>query len=128
MNLLLYLSIILATHSFITEDGVCDDIYDEGFEAGKQYCINNPKACGLSTDGCTQTDLNTQYQEGYDDGCEACSDGTVQAATISSELLIHIPALQYVTPFGAMYLWADFVYFGENNGDLLWKLSDFGQK
>ena len=41
---------------------------------------------------------------------------------------MHIPALQYQTLLGNINLWADFKFAGENNGDMLWKLSDFGEK
>ncbi|MBF0232849.1 MAG: LamG domain-containing protein [Desulfamplus sp.] len=109
------------------EGEACDDRYDEGYEAGKQYCINNPEACGW-LGGYTQSDLDNARQEGYNSGCDDCSNGSSNPATISPELNLHIPTLQYQSPFGAMDLWVDFEFAGESNGDMLWKLSDFGQK
>ncbi|SLM28762.1 exported hypothetical protein [Desulfamplus magnetovallimortis] len=51
------------------EGEACEDNYDEGYEAGKQYCIDNPEACGISTNGgFTQADLDAKYAEGKDDG------------------------------------------------------------
>lgn len=41
---------------------------------------------------------------------------------------MHIPVLQYQTHFGLMDLWVDLELAGENNGDIVWKLSDFGEK
>ena len=98
------------------------------YEAGKQYCIDNPEACGIFvSEGCTQAELNTEYQSGYNAGCSACSDGSTTPATLSAGLDMHIPVLQYETLLGTMNLWADFELAGESNGDMLWKLSDFGQ-
>ncbi|MEA1969006.1 MAG: hypothetical protein U9N77_12410 [Thermodesulfobacteriota bacterium] len=111
----------------IYEGEICEDRYDKGFEAGKQYCINNPEACGC-IGGYTQSDLDNARQEGYNSGCNDCSNGSSSPATISPELNLHIPVLQYQSPFGAMDLWADFEFAGESDGDMLWKLSDFGQK
>ncbi len=99
---------------------------DAQFEAGKQYCTNNPEACGW-LGGYTQSDLDNARQEGYNSGCNDCSNGSSIPATISPELNLHIPVLQYQSPFGAMDLWADFEFAGESDGDMLWKLSDFGQ-
>ncbi len=103
------------------------EILNAQYEAGKQYCIDNPEVCGISV--YTQADVNAKYQEGYEAGLTTCSDGSVMTpATISPELNIHIPVLQYQSPVGSMDLWADFEFAGENNGDMLWKLSDFGQE
>lgn len=101
---------------------------DDAVNTAVQACVNDPSSCGISTNsGYTQADLDTKYQDGYNAGCTACSDGTALPATISPELKMHIPVLQYVSPFGAMDLWADFEFAGESNGDMLWKLSDFRQ-
>ncbi|SLM28798.1 putative LamG-like jellyroll fold [Desulfamplus magnetovallimortis] len=117
----------------IYEGKVCEDRYDEGYddgyETGKQYCIDYPEACGISVSGgCSQADLNAEYQNGYNAGCSACSNGSPTPATLSPGLDMHIPVLQYDTLLGTMNLWADFEFEGESNGDLIWKLSDFGQE
>jgi hypothetical protein len=49
-------------------------------------------------------------------------------ATLSPELNIHIPNLQYGSGSDTMNLWADFEFAGENDGSLIWKLSGFGEK
>ncbi|SLM28771.1 exported hypothetical protein [Desulfamplus magnetovallimortis] len=111
------------------EGELTDDRYEEGYEAGKQYCINNPEACGISVSGgCNQSDLDAEYQSGYNAGCSACSNGASTPVTLSPGLDMHIPVLQYETLLGTMNLWADFEFAGESSGDLIWKLSDFGQE
>jgi hypothetical protein len=87
-----------------TPTNTTNDKCDESYSAGKQACIDNPASCGI--------DIN----------------GSATPATISADLDLHIPQLNYVSPSGTMNLWVDFEYVGENKGDLLWKLSDFGQK
>ncbi len=51
----------------------CDDRYDEGyndgFEAGKEYCINNPSACGIDTGG--EEECPVCQCSPSQDGCEA---------------------------------------------------------
>ncbi|MBF0390111.1 MAG: hypothetical protein HQK71_08430, partial [Desulfamplus sp.] len=73
-------------------------------------------------------DLDAKYKEGYNAGATACSDGNSTPATLSPGLNMHIPLLQYETLLGTMNLWAEFEFAGESNGDLMWKLSDFGEK
>jgi hypothetical protein len=98
------------------------------YESGKQYCIDNPTSCGWTSEGLSQEDLDAKYKEGYNAGAAACSNGSATPATISADLKIHIPQLNYVSPFGTMYLWTDFEYAGESNGSLIWKLTKYGQK
>lgn len=45
-----------------------DAKYEEGVEAGKAFCQENPEACGIVTSG----DYNTGYQDGYEAGLSAC--------------------------------------------------------
>ena len=47
-----------------------DDRYDEGYESGKQYCIDNPEACGLSANN------DDRYDEGYQAGVATCDNPT----------------------------------------------------
>ncbi len=63
-------------------------------------------------------------------GCTVCSNDYASGilGTISASLNMHIPKLNYETLLGTTKIWMDFEFLGENNGDLLWKLSDFGQK
>ncbi|MEA1959855.1 MAG: LamG-like jellyroll fold domain-containing protein [Bacillota bacterium] len=51
------------------ESEICEDRYDEGFESGKQYCIDHPEECGIDTGGeYTQADIDAEYQNGYNAG------------------------------------------------------------
>ena len=50
------------------ENGV--EGYDEGYEAGKQYCIENPEECGIDIG----SDYQTGYEQGYIDGEATCED------------------------------------------------------
>ncbi len=112
------------------EGSECEGKYTEvdikkAKEEGRQACINDPSSCGIKVnEGCTQLELDAKYQE----GCDACSNASGVTPTISPELNMHIPALQYQTLLGNINLWADFKFAGENNGDMLWKFSDFGEK
>ena len=74
-------------------------------------------------EGCTQTELDAKYQE----GCTVCSEKSGSSATMSSELILHVPAFLYDTTLGTLDVWADFTFAYKENGDLFWKLSDFGQ-
>jgi hypothetical protein len=60
-----------------------------------------------------------------DGGIPDQPDDTV---TLSPELNIHIPNLQYKAGSDTMNLWADFIFAGESDGSLIWKLSGFGEK
>ena len=72
---------------------------DAQYQAGRQACIDDPASCRIFVDENT-------------------------SATLSSGLDMHIPMLQ----FGAMNLWADFEFAGESDGDLIWKLTNYGQE
>ncbi|MBF0229046.1 MAG: thioredoxin family protein [Desulfamplus sp.] len=154
---------------YVNDEG--DAKYNEGYEAGKKYCIDNPSACGINCEEpiCSQvityakspsvdcwimfptpcgipsgwetsneTQSNLCGTANYEAGKQACIDnpascgidinGSATPATISADLDLHIPQLNYVSPSGTMNLWVNFEYVGESKGDLLWKLSDFGQK
>ena len=43
-------------------------IYNEGFEAGKQFCIDNPTSCGIVA----SASYEAGYDKGYEDGYSAC--------------------------------------------------------
>ena len=55
-----------------------------------------------------------------------CAGPSNSRDTLSSTLNIHIPNLQLNNGSERIDLWVDFEYAGENNGDYLWKLVDFG--
>lgn len=102
--------------------------YADGFDAGKQYCIENPEACDIEIGVDYQDGYDQGHDDGYKEGLANCSNGSCIPATLSPELNMHIPELQYTMPFGSMSFWIDLEFAGESNGDLLWKLSDFGEE
>ena len=73
--------------------------YTEGRKAGKKSCTKDPESCGIEV-----------------------------SATLSPGLDLHIPELQYNSPFGTRRFWAELEFIGEKNGDLLWKLSDYEEQ
>ena len=86
--------------------------------------------CGVA---CTREVLETEYKKGKKSGIKSCTDdpescGIEVSAVLSPDLGLHIPELQYNSPFGTMRFWADLEFVGEKNGDLLWKLSDYEEK
>ncbi len=106
-------------------DSEYESEFSSGYDAGRQACIEDPASCGISVSGdYTQSDLDAEYQSGYNAGLSECSDENITPATLSNGLDMHIPMLQ----LGTMNLWADFEFAGESNGDLIWKLSDYGQE
>lgn len=49
------------------------------------------------------------------------------AATISSDLSIHIPNATYTPPLGLpMNLWADLIFMPSSSGELQWKIGNYG--
>ena len=123
-----------------------------GLTVGKQYnfdlffterhttgsCFKIQTSIALEQQPCngsyTQTDLDNAKQEAREEckknpaSCGIDINGFVSPATISTDLDIHIPELNYISPFGTMNLWVDLKYVGESNGEFLWKLYDLGQK
>ncbi len=65
----------------------------------------------------------SEIQELYQGDTEtSCSPGTV-----SPDLDIHMPSLNYETLFGTQNIWADLEYLGTNDeGKHIWGLKDFG--
>jgi len=52
----------------------------------------------------------------------SCATGTV-----SPNLAVHMPSLEYQTLTDTQNIWVDFEFYGQGaNGELLWKLKDFG--
>lgn len=86
--------------------------------------------CGVA---CTEEVLAAEYKKGEKAGKKSCtkdpeSCGIEVSASLSPGLDLHIPELQYNSPFGSMRFWADLKFIGEKNGDLLWKLSDYEER
>ncbi len=68
----------------------------------------------------TESEINEVYQYG-----NSCTSS--EAGTVLSNLDIHMPSLDYQTLLGTQNIWVDFEYYGEgSNGELLWKLKDYG--
>jgi hypothetical protein len=89
-----------AISTVVLNNDTCED-YDEGYEDGKQYCINNPSACGIDTNG-----------------------GTSDSITINSDLSFSFDGT-YSNPLtGDVDLSVDFTFFYDQNGTLLWKLEN----
>ncbi|MDM8567475.1 hypothetical protein QUF74_17735 [Candidatus Halobeggiatoa sp. HSG11] len=77
---------------------------DNAITQGKQICINSPSSCGIETEG-----------------------STVEAGTISANLDIYMPSLNYETLLDTQNIWADFKYSGTNpEGKHTWELEDYG--
>jgi len=57
--------------------------------------------------------------------CEPQESGAV--ATISENLNIHIPQANYQTLLGSIRLWVNFEFVPSQDGEFLWKLSDYGE-
>jgi hypothetical protein len=71
--------------------------------------------------GFTQADLDAAYQRGL-----AAGGGGV-AATLSTNLSLHIPSLLYTDlAGGSLNLWADLQFAPGADGSLMWKLSNYG--
>ena len=81
----------------------CDDRYDEGFLAGKEYCKNNPSACGITTGG-----------------------SSTGAGIISANLDIYAPSLNYTSLTGTQNIWVNLKFLKEENGQFYWTLKDYG--
>ncbi len=66
---------------------------------------------------------DSEIQELYQ-GETSCTSS--KAGTVSSNLDIHMPSLDYQTLFGTQNIWVDFEYSHEENGKLYWSLKDYG--
>ncbi len=52
---------------------------------------------------------------------------STKTGTVSSNLDIYMPSLNYQTLFGTQNIWVDFKYSHEENGKLYWSLKDYGE-
>lgn len=96
----------------------CEDVYQDGYEAGRQACIEDPESCGIQTSG----DYDQGYEEGYAAGLLQCNGtGECPMAAVSEKLDLYVPNAVYTTLLGDMNLWLKFEYLE----DLTWELKDF---
>ncbi|MBF0242557.1 MAG: hypothetical protein HQK64_08780 [Desulfamplus sp.] len=122
----------IAKAEVVCENKCSQEELDAQFEAGKQYCIDNPEECGLVAKEEDDDDFEAGKQYCIDNpeecGLIAKDDETLPLpATLSQDLALHIPNIEYIAPYDKMSLWADLEFVGVINGDILWKLSDFGE-
>lgn len=111
--------------SVVIPPGDCSqEELDEQFKAGMEYCKQYPKECGIKTGG----DYQAGYDAGYDAGMAGCqgNEGCTDA-TLGADLTLYIPSLNYETFIGTFNLWAEFEFIGDEEGELIWRLSDFGE-
>ena len=86
-------------------NNTCGD-FNDGYQAGIDFCKNNPSACGISTGGITP--------------CPP-SGSTI----LNNDLSFSIPSAVYQSPSINMELEIDFKFFGEQSGKLLWELESY---
>ncbi len=106
--------------------------YDKGFDDGIAS-VDIPECKQILT----QNDLDEKYDEGFKDGvasvdipdCEECTQTEQEqfGVRLTPELNMHIPLIQYSTLLGDLKLWGDFKFVSGENGEMLWKLVDFGE-
>lgn len=98
----------------------CDEEYDNGYEAGRQACIQDPASCGIQMGG----DYDQGYQDGYDTAQAECNNGSGdECAYIDEELNIYISNAVYEFPLADLNFWLDFTHI---EGTLTWELDDYG--
>lgn len=73
------------------------------------------------------SDVSQVYQDGLGGDVGTCTSETT--SSISQNLDIHIPALEYQGLFGPpMNFWANFEFYGQSpEGEQLWKLKNYGE-
>ena len=76
---------------------------------------------------CKFPSVNVNPDPGNESDTNQCLASDPAIGTISSDLDIHMPSLNYQSLEGLQSLWVNFEYYGEgSNGELLWKLKEFG--
>jgi hypothetical protein len=123
-------------------NGIIDDIriYNRAISAteiqrlywGGGNTTSGSTACPPTTTGCSQSDLDTQYQAGKDycksnpSACGITSTGSNNSITINSDLSFIIPNATYNPAIGnPMDLELNFKYKGS---ELLWELDSYSVK
>ncbi len=88
-----------------TTSGQSSD-FDAGYQQGMEYCRNNPSACGISTSQCSASSTT---------------------GTVSPNLEIYAPSLDYESLLGTINIHATFEYEGvDSSGKHTWSLRDYG--
>ncbi|MEN8221466.1 MAG: hypothetical protein ABFS56_35030 [Pseudomonadota bacterium] len=75
--------------------------YAQGYEDGRQACIDNPASCGITASDC-------------------------EPIPLEADLSFHLPRINYNSPAGLLQLWADFAFTPIDNR-LLFEVVDFGE-
>lgn len=101
----------------------------------RQVCITDPASCGIQIN--STEELEQVREAGRQAGIASCQTNPAScgivipadvAASIGIDLSLHIYKIQYESLTGAAFLWADFIFGGQNeNGELMWKLGDYGE-
>jgi len=87
-----------------TSTGFTQTDINNAIAQGKQICINNPSSCGISSGG-----------------------SSAEAGTVSANLDIYMPSLNYTTLTGTQNIWVNFEYLNVNSeGKHTWSLKDLG--
>ncbi|MBF0260152.1 MAG: carboxypeptidase regulatory-like domain-containing protein [Desulfamplus sp.] len=121
------------------KDGVIDE-WDR--------CINTPAGSYVnrygcpndsSTSDCNEDDINhaysnghkAGYDEGYEKGKRECTnegnDNGCANATLSQNLILHIPMIKYDVPLlDTIYIWADLKFTPMDEKGIFFELTDYG--
>ena len=76
--------------------------YDTGYAAGQAACLANPASCGINVNG-------------------------GDAVTLTPDLKMHLPNIEYDTIFGTMSIWADLAYDGTKTDAVYFKMTGAGE-
>ena len=68
-------SSVFTIQSVISQECYNSNDLEQSYESGKQYCIDNPEACGV--------DVDSYYQSGYIDGQATCQNEAVCTQVIT---------------------------------------------
>lgn len=89
--------------------------------------VENESDINVNPDVENESDVNVNPDPENESDTNQCLASDPAIGTISSDLDIHMPSLNYQSLEGLQSLWVNFEYYGEgSNGELLWKLKEFG--